>query len=160
MSQYFSIFPGLSMRFFTPAEIYKLSGVSPQQQRLWRHRGVVPFDRGAEGRDRISTWEQVMQWAVMIEVQNRGLDLSTAGKIAASEMLRQLHCFDFRKQASGDSPLLIICRMTEDGEIVVSTLGGKMEFNTADAFWGNFGFWINYSEIQRRVVDAYVSLIS
>ena len=158
MAQFHEIFPELTVdRLFTPAEAHALAGPSPQTQRNWRHRKLVPFDRrppeAASDLPAPFTWEQVMQWALMFEAQARGMPLADAGLLAAHEKLQQLHRFDFRRPYGPQ--LFIFYRLGDDGQIEVSTHGGKITFDTDDPWWGNFGSWLNYSKVQRDVVARY-----
>lgn len=150
------IFPELEFRFFSPAEVAELSGVSVEKQRLWRHRHAVTFDAVTdENGVRLLHWGQVMQWALMFQASAYGINLNTAAKIAGSPKLDQtgLHWADMRY--ADRPPLFVFYHLLPSGDVDVTTGAGKIDFNTGSEFWREFGSWIDYSRIQRRVIGIY-----
>jgi hypothetical protein len=138
-------------RLFSPSEAHRLSGVKAESQRMWRSRGLIseflqaPFD-----------FVQVTKLALIGHLSDRGVEIATAHQIAEA-VNQQLYMFDF---ASQDEPPLFVFWRPVDGGVAVSTHAGKIEFDTAHPWWGGFGAWLNYSEIQRSVLAAYDALVA
>ena len=82
----------------------------------------------------------------------QGYHLQTRARSPAPEKLVHLHGSDQRKF---DKAPLFIFFMRRAGKWEVSTNAGKVPFDTAQPFWGSFGSYFNYSEIQRRVIASY-----
>lgn len=180
----FAEFPELDLtRFFAPAEVGMLAGISPEKQRQYRHRGIVHFlnsDRD-DGRHSRFDWSEVSLWALMAEVSSYGFDLEssayfaagftnlpeikkirTENKIAKSNAGQILE-HDFRLgRRDRDKPLYIICRPVV-GEPVTfvnsSTSDGQLSIaSISEAFGSRFGFWMNYSDFQHRLLLRYESI--
>lgn len=150
------IFPELEFKFFSPAQVADLTGVNPEKQRIWKHRHDVSFDASTDDTGvRLLHWAQVMQWALMAQLAKYGINLNTAAKIAGSPKIEQYHWFDERRLLSG-APLFLFFRyLPDEGEVEVTSGGGPIRFNTSDEFWQQFGGWIDYSLVQRRVIGLY-----
>lgn len=148
------IFPELEFRLFSPAELKHLAGVSPENQRIWRHRYDVEFDADVDDKgERLLQWGQVMQWALMVECRKVGITLKTAARIAGSRTVEQLGWHDHRR--IDRAPLFLFYRLSSKGKVAVTTGAGRIDFNTGDAFWSNFGSWFNYSLVQRKTIELY-----
>ena len=152
--RYLELFPELDAipgREFTPSEIVTLAGVPSELQRIWRSR-LKQTSSPLPAKSPYS-WVELIQWALMRDLTDRGLSIFDAAQVAMSKKLRQTHEFDFRN--FGKPPLFLFCRTDNQGRIHVSTNADAIEFNTGNRFWGDFGFWLNYSAVQDRVVTAY-----
>jgi hypothetical protein len=149
-------------RFFTSDEGGIISGVSPEKQRLWRTRGLVPFDRLPEAKGnkrRVLSWETIVQYGVMAEAVRAGIEIECAGWFASAETIPQLASRDFRREEGGD-PLYLFCKpLPGDPKSYanVTTGAGPMDFSAGD-YWGRFGFWLNFSALQRALVARLLSL--
>jgi hypothetical protein len=164
--RFVDVFPELANgRSFTPSELHELTTVSPQTQRLWRHRNLVPFDRrDPESREPVPySWGKVLQYALMLQISQGGIDLAIAGQAAAEIGPTQFHPGLLDHDFCGDAgPLFLFCRPARlFFPLQVNwSRGPEFEFEPESepvhpSYGEDFGFWINYSAVQRRVVDAY-----
>lgn len=149
-------------RFFTSDEAGIISGISPEKQRLWRSRGLVPFDQLPEAKGkkrRVLSWETIVQYGTMAEAVRAGIEIECAGWFASSEKIAQLAPFDFRRE-DGEDPLYLFCKPSPGDPksyANVTTGAGSMDFSAGD-YWGRFGFWLNFSALQRALVARLLSL--
>lgn len=176
MTVIYSEFPELSVdRFFTPAETGILSGISPEKQRQIRHKGWSTFlDRFDDGKHARFDWREVVLWSLMAEAQNLGFGMQESGYFAAgfstrksSPSLGQLLENDFRlgSKRTSDSdrsvPLYVFC-FPEMGKpesfANLSTGSGNVAFDGSWKFAGRWGWWLNYSDFQRRLLLRYESI--
>ncbi len=171
-------FPELDLRLFTPAELGILSTISPEKQRQCRTKKFTKFleEREGTGHNRYD-WDEVVLWALMAEVEDVGFNLSSAGFFAAAfskfandlavefgvegiyvggQSKGQLLSFDFRRLEDTDHRDLYVACFPEVGRpesfLNVSIFSDDLVPN------GRFGFFLNYSDIQRRLLARYETL--
>lgn len=152
------IFPELDLAIgglFSPAQIAELTGVSEDNQRLWRSRlkGKISLPQGAP-----YLWHEVMQWALLKALFDRGIPLAGAAAAAMSKKLEQLHGRDFRRP---DGPhLYLLMKQNSKGEFEEPSTFGDREKPEPEWLGGYGGFYLSYSAIQRDVVAAYEKIRS
>lgn len=166
---------------FTPAETAILAGVSTEKQRQCRHQRTAQFlrEREDDGKHHRYNWEEVVLWALFAEVSSYGFDLASAAYFAARfsgiagmspqndpvayDRSQLLH-IDYRVASGGrEIPLYILCfpQIGKPESFLVSmTHSGSIDFDGTDLFAGRFGFWVNFSEFQRRLMLRYESVRS
>ncbi|MER8492057.1 hypothetical protein NKH53_27990 [Mesorhizobium australicum] len=172
----YSEFPELNIsRTFTPAEAGLLTGISPEKQRQIRHQGFAHFldQAPSTGKHSRFGWRTVTLWALMAEAGNLGFGLNEAGYFAAgfshlrpspgdTQSRAQLLDYDFRLGKDGRSvPLYVFC-FPEMGKpesfANLVTGSGNVDFNGEWKFDGRWGWWLNYSDFQRRLLMRYESI--
>lgn len=149
-------------RLFDSEEVMMISGVSPDKQRQWRARAIIPWDTGVDvqrkGRAVLTPWRDVMKWALVGHTLKYGLDVSCSAHFANAECLEKLAHVDLRRESG--APLYAFCRpLPGDAESYgrVSTGAGKLDFNDG-SFWGDLFFAVNYSEVQRSAMKRFETL--
>lgn len=168
-------------RVFTPAEVGLLAGVSPEKQRQYRlakNAFTVFLEEREDSKHARYDWEDVALWALFAEVASYGFDLKSAGYFAASfsglknlpkpegiEAIkdpRQILFHDFRvEQGDREAPLYILCFPQvgrPESFINTHTRSGGVVFDGSGLFARRFGFWVNYSDFQRRLLLRYDSI--
>lgn len=177
----YETYPELMERRFTPAEVGLLSGVSPEKQRqyrLFKNQFVTFIEDRADTKHSRYDWEETALWALFAEVAACGFDLKSAGYFAASlsalpdlpertmvgsmTYARQHLVQDYRVQDGGRSiPLYMFCfpQVGKPESFLNTSMGsGGLAFDGQGLVAGRFGFWINYSDFQRRLMLRYESI--
>lgn len=177
----FAAYPELEIqRTFSPTEAAKLTGISQGTQRKYRHLGYLRYieERGEGTGWSKFGWEEITCLALIGELVEFGLDPESASYFASSFSLKQaardlrtkyqpnlvrgeLVLNDFRAQGERGDPLLAYCHpQRKNTESYVNvTVGAVGALSLAyHATESRFGFWINFSEFQRRLCLRYEAI--
>ncbi len=169
-------YPELMLKHdFTSADVSNIAKVSPEKQRQYRHQGFTPFlESKDDSKHPRYNWEEVSLWALMAECNSYGFDLPSAGYFAAA--FSDLSNLPYPEDRSGGgkrqhlihdhridgeirkTPLYVLCFPTvgKPETFLQVSMTGKLEaFDGNWLFAGRFGFWINYSDFQRRLLLRY-----
>ncbi len=149
-------FPGLMTREFDSSEIGMLSGISPERQRTYRHRGLIPFSGISNGSFSANVHE-AFKWMITGEVTRIGIEVACAANFADVLATKvPVDRVDFRSQ--GGAPLLVysvnVNGTPESFRNVNTKVGPSEQYDGI----GRVGLWIDYSQLQKLFLDRLRAL--
>jgi hypothetical protein len=170
----FDQYPDLEGRDFQPSEVGLLSGVSPEKQRAYRHKGFTrPFLKEWEGTARHNySWLDVSRWALLADAQQCGFDLASAGYFAGAfakvdgqprpfgdenATLGQVLTYD-RRPSTERPDLYLVCTPTIGKPETFVNVTTWSSTDHQGVLSSRFGFWMNFSDFQRRLLLRFEAL--